>query len=64
MKISRILKTILMIDFATGLLIAIKEVFKSKKTKSLLLKQPKLMKVEEKFSNLVSLVGQNDILVL
>ena len=32
MKISRILKTILMIDFATGLLIAIKEVFKSKKT--------------------------------
>ncbi len=32
MKISRILKTILMIDFLKGLLIAIKEIFKSKKT--------------------------------
>ena len=32
MKISRLLKTILMIDFVTGLLIAIKETFKAKKT--------------------------------
>ena len=32
MKISRILKTVLMIDFLTGLNIAVKEVFKSKKT--------------------------------
>ena len=32
MKISRLLKTIFMIDFATGLLIAIKETFKAKKT--------------------------------
>ena len=32
MKISRLLKTIFMIDFVTGLLIAIKETFKSKKT--------------------------------
>ena len=32
MKISRIIKTVLMIDFLTGLTIAIKEVFKPKKT--------------------------------
>ncbi len=32
MRISRILKTIFMIDFIKGLLIAIKEIFKSKKT--------------------------------
>ena len=32
MKISRFLKTIFMADFASGLFIAIKEVFKSKKT--------------------------------
>ena len=32
MKIGRLLKTIFMIDFITGLLIAIKEIFKSKKT--------------------------------
>ena len=32
MKISRLLKTIFMIDFVTGLLIAIKETFKAKKT--------------------------------
>ena len=32
MKISRIFKTVFMIDFITGLLIAIKEIFKSKKT--------------------------------
>ena len=32
MKISRLLKTIFMIDFVTGLLIAIKETFKEKKT--------------------------------
>ena len=32
MKISRLLKTIFMIDFVTGLLIAIKETFKTKKT--------------------------------
>ncbi len=32
MKISRLLKTIFMIDFVTGLLIAIKEIFKPKKT--------------------------------
>ena len=31
MRISRLLKTIFMIDFLTGLLIAIKEVFKPKK---------------------------------
>ena len=31
MKISRILKTIFMLDFLTGLMIAIKEAFKSKK---------------------------------
>ena len=32
MKLGRLLKTIFMIDFITGLLIALKEVFKSKKT--------------------------------
>ena len=32
MKITRFFKTILMIDFLSGLLIAIKELFKSKKT--------------------------------
>ena len=32
MKISRLLKTIFMVDFLTGLTIAIKEVFKEKKT--------------------------------
>ena len=32
MKISRLLKTVLMIDFISGLLIAIKELFSSKKT--------------------------------
>jgi len=32
MKITRFLKTILMVDFVAGLLIAIKELFKSKKT--------------------------------
>ena len=32
MKISRIIKTVFMADFAAGLLIAIKKIFKSKKT--------------------------------
>ena len=32
MKISRLLKTVFMIDFVTGLLIAVKETFKAKKT--------------------------------
>ena len=32
MKLGRLIKTIFMIDFVTGLLIALKEVFKSKKT--------------------------------
>ena len=32
MKFSRLLKTILMLDFIKGLLIAIKEIFKQKKT--------------------------------
>ena len=32
MKITRFLKTILMVDFVTGLLIALKEIFKTKKT--------------------------------
>ena len=32
MKISRLLKTIFMLDFLTGLIIAVKEIFKSKKT--------------------------------
>ena len=32
MKLSRILKTVLLIDFISGLIIAIKESFKSKKT--------------------------------
>ena len=32
MRISRILKTILMVDFLSALLIAVKELFKSKKT--------------------------------
>ena len=32
MKLGRLLKTIFMLDFMTGLLIAIKEIFKSKKT--------------------------------
>ena len=32
MKLSRILKTILLTDFITGLAMAIKEIFKSKKT--------------------------------
>ena len=32
MKISRIIKTIFMADFVAGLLIAIKQIFKSKKT--------------------------------
>ena len=32
MNISRIIKTVFMLDFLSGLLIAIKEIFKSKKT--------------------------------
>jgi len=32
MKISRIIKTVFMADFVAGLLIAIKKIFKSKKT--------------------------------
>ena len=32
MKIVRVLKTILMIDFLNGLVIALKEIFKEKKT--------------------------------
>ena len=32
MKITRFFKTILMLDFLSGLLIAIKEIFKQKKT--------------------------------
>ena len=32
MKISRIIKTVFMADFVVGLLIAIKKIFKSKKT--------------------------------
>ena len=32
MKITRFLKTILMMDFVTGLLIALREMFKTKKT--------------------------------
>ena len=32
MKISRILKTIFLVDFLTALLIALKELFKAKKT--------------------------------
>ena len=32
MKINRIIKTIFMADFATGLAIAIKQIFKAKKT--------------------------------
>ena len=32
MKISRIIKTIFMADFVAGLIIAIKKIFKSKKT--------------------------------
>ena len=32
MKIERLIKTVLMIDFVTGLLIAIKKIFTSKKT--------------------------------
>ena len=32
MKITRFIKTILMVDFVSGLLIAVKEMFKSKKT--------------------------------
>jgi len=32
MKISRIIKTVFMADFVAGLLIAIREIFKSKKT--------------------------------
>ena len=32
MKIARFIKTILMVDFVSGLLIAVKEMFKSKKT--------------------------------
>ncbi len=32
MKLSRIIKTILLTDFIAGLFIAIKEIFKSKKT--------------------------------
>ena len=32
MKFSRILKTVLLLDFLSGLLMAIKEIFKTKKT--------------------------------
>ena len=42
MKITRFIKTILMIDFVGGLLIAIKELFKSKKLSTILLKKEKL----------------------
>ena len=42
MKITRYIKTILMTDFVGGLLIAIKELFKSKKLLTILLKKEKL----------------------
>ena len=42
MKISRFFKTILLLDFLSGLLIAIKEIFKDKKTINYLLKKEKL----------------------
>ena len=32
MKLSRIIKTVLLVDFLTGLVIAVKEIFKAKKT--------------------------------
>ena len=41
MKISRIFKTIFLIDFIIGLIIAIKEVFKSKKQLTILSKKEK-----------------------
>jgi len=37
MKITRFLKTILMVDFVSGLFIAIKELFRAKKTKLIIL---------------------------
>ena len=43
MKITRFFKTILMTDFISGLLIAIKELLKSKKTSITLLKKEKLV---------------------
>ena len=43
MKITRFLKTILMIDFISGLLMAIKEIFKPKKQLIILLKKEKLV---------------------
>ena len=42
MKLSRFLKTIFMMDFLSGLMIAIKEVFKSKKQLITHLKKEKL----------------------
>ena len=47
MKISRILKTIFMVDFITALMIAIKEAFKAKKTLIILLKKAKLAQEQE-----------------
>ena len=47
MKIGRLLKTIFMIDFMTGLLIAIKEIFKSKKQLITHLKKDRLVHVQE-----------------
>ena len=41
MKISRIIKTIFMADFVSGLVIAIKEIFKEKKLLITLLKKEK-----------------------
>jgi len=43
MKLSRFFKTIFMTDFAGGLFIAIKEIFKSKKTIIIHLKKEKLV---------------------
>ena len=47
MKFSRILKTLFLIDFLTGLLMAIKETFKKKKHSIILLKKVKLVQEQE-----------------
>ena len=47
MKISRIFKTIFLLDFLAGLKIALREVFKSKKQLTILLKKEKLAHVLE-----------------
>jgi len=62
MKISRIIKTIFMADFVAGLLIAIKKIFKSKKTINYPFEKGKIINFEiDSFKKKCLLNGLDDI---